>query len=160
MNSSRRRLLALAAVALALSPARLPAQPSPRDCQVTVRDLEFGVYDNFSSAAVEAAGRITVRCEGPDAAPVTISIGAGEHSAGFAPRRMRHGHLDDHLEYLLFTDASMTAIWGDGTHGSARVVRRAGAGAVLEIPVFGRIPPGQDVSVGRFSDRLTVRVDW
>jgi spore coat protein U-like protein len=160
VNSSRRSLIVLAVLAAALNPARLPAQPSARDCQVTVRDLEFGAYDNFSSTPVEAAGRITVRCEGPDATPVTISIGPGEHAAGFAPRKMRHGHLEDQLDYLIFTDASMSAIWGDGSRGSVPVVREAGPGAVLELPVFGRIPPGQDVSVGSFSDRLTVRVDW
>lgn len=144
--------LFLAVVYPSLSPAQ--------NCQVTVKNLEFGAYDNFSASPAEASGRVTVRCDGARAVPITVFLDSGAHSSGFTPRRMRHGHREDHLGYLIFTDASMTVIWGDGTRGSSPVVKTVGAGETLELPVYGRIPPGQDVSVGRFADRVLVRVDW
>lgn len=156
MNSSRRCILLCLAIVASLAPARLPAQ----NCQVSAQDLDFGVYDNFSAAPVEAAGRISVRCDGSTAVPVTLTIDRGQHSPGLAPRQMGHSRFVDQLGYLLFTDAAMTMIWGDGTQGSAPVVMSLDPGAMMEIPIYGRIPPGQDISIGRYTDRLTIRVDW
>ncbi|HWR98633.1 MAG TPA: spore coat U domain-containing protein [Candidatus Methanoperedens sp.] len=146
-------------LALLLAPVVVvPAPAGAQHCEISVGNLEFGSYSFFSPAAEEAAGRITVRCDAA-AVPVEISLDAGAHGGGFAPRRMRQGARDDILGYLIFTDSGMTTIWGDGTRGSVLVRKTVGQSAV-EIPVYGRIPPGQDVSAGRFSDRVTVRVDW
>lgn len=148
--------LLLAAAGALLSASGAAAQ----QCTLTVGNLEFGSYSYFSPAAEEAAGRITVRCSGTEAIPVEISIDSGAHGGGFAPRQMRHGGREDLLGYLIFTDAAMTTVWGDGTRGSALVRRTVPPGGGIEAPVYGRIPPGQDVSAGRFADRVTVRVDW
>lgn len=156
MNLSRSLFLSCLILPLFLTPARLPAQ----HCQVSVQDLDFGVYSNFTPAPTEAATRILVRCDGPDTVPVALAIDSGQHSSGFAPRQMRHSYLQDHIGYLLFTDAAMTAIWGDGTRGSATIVSNVPPGVQMEIPIFGRIPSGQDMSVGKFSDRVAIHVDW
>ncbi|MHB8895783.1 MAG: Csu type fimbrial protein [Candidatus Geothermincolia bacterium] len=156
MNCSRRLMLLCLVVVASLVPARLSAQ----NCQVTAQDLDFGVYNNFAAVPTETAARITVRCDGPTPIPVTLTIGNGQHSSGFTPRQMRHAHLADQLGYLLFTDASMTVIWGDGTRGSVPIVKSVAPGAMVDIPICGRIPPGQDISVGRYADRLTIHLDW
>jgi len=152
-----RGLFLLSAVVVAnLTPLRLQAQT----CQAAVQDLDFGVYSSFASAPTEADARITVRCDGAAPVPVAITIDSGRYSAGFVPRLMRHAHLEDQIGYLLFSDASMTTIWGDGTRGSVSVVKQVPPGALAEIPVYGRIPPGQDIGVGHYADRLTVHLDW
>lgn len=156
MNSSHRFFPLFFAVVASLTPARLPAQ----NCLVTAQDLDFGVHNNFSTAPTEAVARISVRCDGTAPVPVTLTIGNGQHSSGLTPRQMRHTHLADHVGYLLFTDASMSMIWGDGTRGSVPIVKSMAPGALVEIPIYGRIPPGQDMSVGRYTDRLTIHLDW
>lgn len=156
MKSSRRFVLLCLAVVAGLAPARLPA----RNCQVTAQDLDFGVYNNFASVPTETAARITVMCDGTTLVPVTLTIGNGQYSSGFTPRQMRHAHLADHIGYLLFTDASMTMIWGDGTRGSVPIAKSVAPGALVEIPIYGRIPPGQDIGVGRYADRLTIHLDF
>lgn len=150
-------LLALV-LPLALAAAS-PGRAGAQQCEITIGGLEFGSYSGYAPAPEEAAGRISVRCDGPEPVSVEISLDSGEHGGGFAPRQMRHAVRGDRLSYLIFTDAGMTTIWGDGTRGSATVRRRVGASAV-ELPVYGRIPAGQDVGAGRFGDRVMVRVDW
>jgi len=156
-RASLAALLALLAP-LALT-AALPGRAGAQQCEITIGNLEFGSYSSSAPAPEEAAGRISVRCDGPAAVNVEVSLDSGEHGGGFAPRQMRHAARGDRLGYLIFTDAGMTTVWGDGSRGSATVRRRVGAVAV-EIPVYGRIPAGQDVGAGRFVDRVTVHVDW
>ena len=156
-GGARAALLALI-LPLALAVA-LPGRACAQQCEITIGSLEFGSYSGYAQAPEEAAGRISVRCDGPEPVNVEVALDSGEHGGGFAPRQMRHTQRGDRLGYLIFTDAGMTTVWGDGTRGSATVRRRVGASAV-ELPVYGRIPAGQDVGAGRFVDRVTVRVDW
>jgi spore coat protein U-like protein len=58
------------------------------------------------------------------------------------------------LAYNLYTDASYSRIWGDGT-SSTHV--QTGIG---EFIVYGRIPAQQNVKAGLYTDMVTVLVEW
>jgi spore coat protein U-like protein len=67
----------------------------------------------------------------------------------------------DFLDYNLFRDNGRTSIWGDGTGGSSsQFILFLIANTPRILTVYGRIPPGQDVSVGQYSDVLTVTVTF
>jgi spore coat protein U-like protein len=62
------------------------------------------------------------------------------------------------LQYNLFTNAGRTLVWGDGTGGTS--VRTVGASRGQALPVFGRIPPLQDVASGSYSDTLVATFNF
>jgi len=70
------------------------------------------------------------------------------------------------LSYNLYFDAAFTQIRGDGTGGS-----QVGGGTLTLTPssrtqsvpastIYGRIPAGQDVAAGNYSDTIIVTVTY
>jgi spore coat protein U-like protein len=78
---------------------------------------------------------------------VSLSSGVGT----FAARQMRSGAQS--LVYNLYLDASHLSIWGDGSPGTS-LLSLSGTGG--NYTVYGRIPAGQNVLVGGYSDTITV----
>lgn len=126
-------------------------------CSVAATNINFGIYDVFVAGPLDSTGTVTVACD--RRTDVTISIGPSATSGMLDPRAMRHLSRPDRLNYNLFTNASRSAIWGDGTAGTSTVfipnVRR---GIPETRTIYGRIPPGQDVSVGAYGEFLTITI--
>lgn len=120
-------------------------------CSVSVQGVSFGSYDVFSSQNVDSTGNIAVTCDAQT--PYTIALSPGLGS--FSLRSMVSGA--NSLRYNLFTDASHSTIWGDGTGGSTTV---AGSAASAIYPVFGRIAARQNARVGTYSDNLTITLTY
>mgnify|MGYP001587564072 CR=1 FL=1 len=128
-------------------------------CRVTTTGLNFGAYDVFSATPRDTAGTVTVACDRNPPTDVTVSIGPSPTSGGFQPRRMRHATLPDRLDYNLFTAPSMGTVWGDGSAGtSTAFLRKVNRNRPVTATIYGRIPPGQNVSVGAYTDMLTVTI--
>jgi len=120
-------------------------------CTSSVVPVAFGVYNPLSAASVDSTGSVDVVCV--PAASYTISISPGQGS--FAARLMTSGSY--HLSYNLYTSASRSVVWGDGTGGSSSV---AGTGATASYPIYGRIPALQNVGAGAFADVILVTVTF
>lgn len=129
-------------------------------CNVTATLLNFGPYDVFSSVPRDATATITLLCTNPPQKnlPVTITLTSGGAGA-FNPRQMGTAS-GDRLDYNLFTNSTMSAIWGDGTGGSSTLTNVVNKNLPWNATVFGRVPAGQDVRVGSYSDTITVTVLW
>lgn len=134
----------------------LTASAAQAACTVTATAIGFGNYDVFLAAPANATGTITVTCT--NRVTETISIGTSATSGMFNPRQMRRLTGTDRLNYNLFIDPAMLTIWGDGTLGTSTVSRRVRRNTPWVSTVYARIPAGQDVSVGAYSDTLTVTV--
>jgi len=130
-------------------------------CTMNATPIGFGSYDAFPSAPLDAVGTITVNCS-RNVGRATVTLSVSSTSGTFNPRRMKRSGGSDLLSYNVYTDATRTAIFGDGTGGTSLVrPRRPGGPRVpwsASISMYGRIPPGQDVSVGTYSDTLTATV--
>jgi spore coat protein U-like protein len=136
------------------------ADPSWAACTVSTNPINFGTYDVFQPLPADSNGTISVICT-----TVTliarVDIGPSPNSGGFNPRRMKLLTGPDFLDYNLFRDNGRTSIWGDGTGGSSsQFILFLIANTPRILTVYGRIPPGQDVSVGQYSDVLTVTVTF
>lgn len=129
-------------------------------CAVTTTSINFGNYDVGLTLPNDSTGTITVTCDEAPPPNVTIMIGPSPNSGVFNPRRMKHLTLSDFLQYNLFTDASRTVIWGNGTQGTSTIIRKATKAKPEIATVYGRIPAGQDVSAGQYSDTLTATIVW
>jgi len=128
-------------------------------CSVTTTGMNFGAYDVFAAVPRDTAGTVTVACDRNPPTDVTISIGSSPTSGGFQPRQMRHASQADRMNYNLFTTPSMTTVWGDGSAGTSTVLlRKVNKNRPVTMTIYGRIPPGQNVSVGTYSDSVTVTI--
>ncbi len=127
------------------------------DCLVSATSINFGNYDVFSPTPLDSTGTISVTCTTNRNYQVEITIGPSPNSGSFDPRQMNLVTGTDLLNYNLYTDATYTTIWGDGTGGTGIVTIRV-RNTTRDTTVYGRIPPGQDVSVGSYSEMLTVTI--
>jgi len=120
--------------------------------------MSFGAYDVFDPLDRRSAATLTVWCDPGKPADVTIGIGPSARSGGISTRQMQRVSGADRLNYNLFTDPSLTAVWGDGTTGATVSLLHVTHGTSVPVTVYGAIPAGQDVSAGTYSDSVLVTV--
>ncbi len=131
----------------------------PGACSVTpVGSISFGTYDVFSKVPLDATGTIQITCDMTEAHTI-ISLGPSQ-SGGFNPRRMKSASSGDFLAYNLFTDTARTTIWGDGTGGTSTVQQRVFRNAPAIVTIYGRMPAGQNVGAGIYTETITVTINW
>lgn len=120
-------------------------------CSVNAQGLNFGNYDPFDRSSLDGAGNLSINCDKDIAYTISLNGGQGRLNE----RRMTAGAYS--LEYNLYTDASRTLVWGDGTGTSSTV---SGSGTVSSLPIYGRIPAGQNGHVGSYSDTVVLSIDF
>ena len=131
-------------------------------CNVSTTSINFGNYDVFLATPLDSTGTVTVWCDENLRSDMIIDIGPSGNSGGFQPRKMRRSSGSELLDYNLYTNSSRTAVWGNGTAGTSTV----NVGKIKKndpptsVTIFGRVPPGQNVSVGTYSDTLVVTITW
>lgn len=127
-------------------------------CSLSVTSVSFGAYDVYAVAPSDSTGTITYRCTGGSDKDIRISISQGSSSM-FAPRTLQRG--GEALGYNLFRDSAFSQIWGDDTGGtSTYFIHNPPNNKDVVLTVFARIPAGQDVPVGSYSDTVVVTLDY
>jgi spore coat protein U-like protein len=147
----RRRIFLAAVVALQWV---MPTTSADAACSLSGAAIAFGNYDPISLTPLDTAGSVIYRC-GPSDHNITITLSRGGGTS-YATRRMAKG--TEQLFYNLYRDAARTVIWGDGTGGTqAFTIGNPQANNTdLSVAIFGRVPAGQNVSVGSYIDTITV----
>ncbi len=152
----RRAIIALALLIGVLHASEASAQASA-SCTISATSVNFGNYNVFNGAAVDSTGTITYTCNA-QASNITITLSKGA-SSSYSPRLMSKGA--ETLSYNLFRDAARTNVWGDGTGGTSVYTRNNPPNNnPVNVPVYGQIPAGQDVSAGSFSDTVTAVINF
>ncbi|MCR4347459.1 MAG: spore coat U domain-containing protein [Sulfuricaulis sp.] len=152
---------AVALLALCLVPG---AGICATTCSLAVGNVAFGGYDVFSPVSLDTSGTLVVTCSrsgGPQKSTVSIAIGPSATSGSVVNRRMQTLNGADFLGYNLFRDAARTSVWGNtagiDTFVQTIAVPNKGS-AEISTTIFGRIPAGQDVGMGVYSDTVTITV--
>lgn len=128
--------------------------------------LAFGTYEILARAPRDSQAQVTVTCEGTgtaQAVTLMLRVDAGANAAG-GGRRLRHaGGSTATLQYGIYRDAARSSSWGMTTGVDT-------LGATLSVPatgstsagfvMYGRIPPGQDVPVGNYTDAVRLTIDY
>jgi len=124
---------------------------------VTVSGAAFGSYDVFAAGDTDSAANISYVCNGGPTVLITLSRG---NAPGFSPRLlMRAG--GGTLDYNLYLDAARSTIWGDGTGVTGQYGPTSPPdGNIVAVPIFARIPAGQDAAIGAYSDTITVTINF
>lgn len=125
-------------------------------CNVQTTNLGFGNYTATNATPNDATSNINITCSNGQPYAIALDAGLGT-GATVAARSMAAGAST--LSYGLFTGASRTTAWGDGSL-STSTVAGTGNGALQSLTVYGRIPINQYVSAGSYTDTVTVTVTY
>ncbi|OGT19782.1 MAG: hypothetical protein A2V90_04335 [Gammaproteobacteria bacterium RBG_16_57_12] len=120
--------------------------------------VNFGAYNVFGLTPADSQGGISVTCTQNNNLSVRVMVGPSATSGAFIPRQLLQSSGTDKLTYNLYTQATYATVWGDGTGSTATRTRNVRASRPWNTAIYGRIPPGQDVAVGSYSDTLTVTI--
>lgn len=131
------------------------------NCTISAANLSFGAYDPVvanKTAPLDVNTTVTVLCT-KGSTGVTVGLDLGTHAAA-GSRFMSNG--TDSLQYELYSDSAGGTVWSNAGAGLVTwpVFGPIGAGAGTPHTVFGRIPAGQDVSVGSYADVVTATVNF
>jgi spore coat protein U-like protein len=138
----------------------LPATCRASSCGVSATGIAFGGYNIFDTVPRDSTGNITVQCQGVQPnRPVTVTVSISTGSSGsYAVRQMVSSTGSDRLNYNVYTNSARTIVWGNGTGGSSTLSATLDRTTPWTTSIHGRIPPRQNVSVGSYSDALTVTI--
>lgn len=129
-------------------------------CLVSAPNLSFGPYDGLSGAPATTSATIVVSCDQSPPPTVAVLLGPSAVSGGFFPRKMRQDGGTDFLDYNFYADPGASAVWGDGTGGTLTRSNRVSKNSPWTLTIYGRVPPGQDVAAGSYSDLLTITINF
>jgi spore coat protein U-like protein len=128
------------------------------ECQATGATLDFGTYQPIGShatAPLDSQTALSVYCTRK--AVATIAMASGNFAVG-AQRRMR-SDASDFLAYDLFSNSGMSVVW-DGTNTVSATATSKFTPIGGGIPLYGRVPAGQDVSAGTYQDTVQAVVNY
>lgn len=164
-------ILCLVATGALLTRSREPAQAATatanlsvsatinNNCTITTAAVGFPAYDPIVTHATapddSTSGSVTITCTKGSAA--TIGLGLGSNVSG-SQMRMLNGAAN-FLNYALYQDASRTTVWGNSGSGLLSPVA-APSKAPRAFTVYGRIPAGQDLPAGTYTDTVTATVNF
>ena len=129
-------------------------------CLVSPPALSFGPYDGLSGSPATTSGNAVVTCDLAPPPIVTLELSASAVSGGFLPRQMRHDTGADRLAYNFYADPGGASVLGDGSGGTVTRSDRVFKNKPWIVTIYGRIPPGQDVAAGSYSDTLTLTINF
>ena len=127
------------------------------NCTVSTSPLDFGDVNTLSGSNVDGTGGITVTCTNGTDWEAAAGVGSGS-GATLLSRRMTFG--SNLLSYSLYTDATRTSVWGDGT-GTTSLITNTGTGGAQNVTIYGRIGSGQSSApAGGYADTVSVTITY
>jgi len=123
-------------------------------CTVAALPLAFGNYS--STANSDTSTTVSVVCT--NGTSYNVGLDNGTTTGATTAARLMAGSGGNTLTYSLFKDASRTTVWGN-TIGT-NTTTGTGNGLLQTLTVFGRVPSGQFVAPGGYTDTVTVTLTY
>jgi spore coat protein U-like protein len=124
------------------------------NCTISAGALAFGAYDPVvanASTNLDQTSTITVACT--KGSTGTVSLDNGTNFSG-GLRRMKAGA--NFLNYEMYNDSARTTVW----NATNTVSYTAASKATSSLTLYGRVPSGQDVPVGSYSDTVVATITF
>jgi spore coat protein U-like protein len=124
------------------------------NCTIAAGALTFGAYDPVvanASTNLDQTSTITVACT--KGSTGVVSLDNGTNFSGGA-RRMKAGA--NFLTYEMYNDSARTTVW----NATNTVSYTAASKATSPLTLYGRVPSGQDVPVGSYSDTVVATITF
>ena len=131
-------------------------------CSISTVNMNFGNYDPVTTHAttpLDVNGSVTIACTKGTTTYIDLNPGSNTANAVGTTRAMATAG-PDYLSYELYQDNTFTTVWGVGNPGNAFVPPVAPSKAPRTFTIYGRIPSGQDRTVGNYSDTVTATVNF
>lgn len=125
------------------------------NCNIGATGLSFGTA-GVLGAGIDALGSLSVICTNGDAWRISLNGGG---SGNVAARSMQRQGGGGSVGYQLYTDATHSVPWGDGSAGTSRVTN-TGSGLSQIVTVYGRVPPQSTPAPGSYSDTITATIEF
>ncbi len=139
-----------AGTATATLSARVQVEAS---CRVGDLTLDFGQYRSGQNSPAVTQGRIQItQCA---VGSVKVELDGG--GSGQIAARKLSGPNGATLNYQLYKDSAKTKVFGRGAKGRTVTIGSSGSASVL---VVGRIPAGQTVAPGTYTDTVHITVTF
>lgn len=117
-------------------------------------DLNFGSKPGPLTSVYDGTTTLDLNCRNGTAWTLGLSSGLHADSNG---RRMKAGTAD-FVRYGLFRDTGRLQPWG--TTAGSDTAGGSGTGAAQPQTVYGRVPAGQNVPAGQYSDTVTATITY
>lgn len=172
MMKPAHRLRYLTSLAMTLVPAwclagsatstfRVTATLDPT-CTIQTTPATFGHYNPLTTHAtspLDIISSVTITCSKGMATTIGLDRGLHADDAQGTTRAMKHVSQNEYLSYDLFQDPIHTTLWG--TSGAHLVVPPVAEDTKPRTYlIFGRVPAGQDVSLGDYHDTVVAVVNF
>jgi spore coat protein U-like protein len=125
-------------------------------CTIATTAMNFGTYSVFSATPTDTTSTFTADC-GANDVNVFINFSKGSSST-YTPRTLRNG--SEVLNYNIYADAARTLIVGDQTGGTVHYTSSRPGDPPQTLTLYGRIPAGQDVAVGTYTDTVLATINF
>ncbi len=126
-------------------------------CAISASDLTFGTYDP-NAGDMDATTTVTATCTVGTEYDIGLDTGTNGGSAGSTTRAMSDGS-GKYLDYELYTDSARSTEWGN-TVGTDTINNPSASAGGNDETVYGRIPGGQYVAAGTYSDTINVTITF
>lgn len=153
-RTSRKVVAFSAVLAGAILGVGAHAAAVPRCAVVSTVSVGFGAYESGDSKPVDSTGSFAFECDEVGTNDLVAIEISRSRSGSFQPRAMTGPSPS--FEYNLYLDAARTVVWGDGSAGTSVYRVRPVSGRAVSVPIYGRIPPRQNVRAGRYSDVVII----
>lgn len=114
----------------------------------TSQNLSFGGYDPQATSPLESSATFQLSCV--SGTNVSIAFGNGQYASG--PQRRMFDGQNKYMNYDLYQDASRSTAW----NSTNTVNYSAASSSPQTLTVYGRVPAGQNVNTGSYSDTVTI----
>ncbi|WP_345817834.1 spore coat U domain-containing protein (plasmid) [Paraburkholderia sp. PREW-6R] len=125
------------------------------DCYINATNISFTSVGALGTS-LNANGSITAQCTSGDAWRIALNGGSSGSVGGRTMQRSGGGGT---VNYQLYSDASHTVAWGDGT-ASTTAASGVGTGYQQIINVYGVVPPQTTPAPGTYSDTITATISF
>jgi spore coat protein U-like protein len=135
-----------------------PAEADITDCDVSSSGIVFSNYDIIGQSEITITGDLDITCSGTGSGAnniVTVDLSAGAGSC--ATRTMTNGGST--LQYNIYTASSHAVAWCSPTTQSYSFTFGASP-QTYRFTMYGRVPAGQAVPWGTYSDSVLASVSW
>ena len=123
-------------------------------CALIGGTLDFGTYISGQEGALDASGQIGfVNCSGT----LTFELDGGMQG-NVSDRRM--SGPDATLAYQIYTTSARTSIWGTGGNAFVLPLPSGATPSTGNLTVHGRIPGGQAVPGGSYTDIVNITLNF
>jgi spore coat protein U-like protein len=124
------------------------------NCQITVSDLAFAAYDPLGSHAnqqLDGTADVQVLCTRSASASIALEAGSGSRTL----ESINGGTTA--VAYQIYRDSNRTRAWSGESTDNIHLVSRS-AREPQQFTVYARIPAGQQVASGRYTDVVRATV--